>query len=182
MLASRMAAASIGPTIGNGDEAIARSSTSAGSMPRRSWLGSRRRRDKPTACQARPNGNTPPEGERIARIGGAVTQAHARRTAGSAIQALPSKHRRLAHTRRIPSVCTTPQAMRLSGWRTAGTITIGAPPRMARHGSRGSVGSGSCAGARSIARRNTCVPRPVSGMILTCDIPANGFRVVRELQ
>ena len=168
-------AASIAPRIGNGDEATVRSSMSAGSMRRPSWLGFRKKRDRLIGCRAKPNGNMPPEVGRTPPIGGAATWAPARRTAGSAIPALLNKRRRSVRIRRTPMVFTTPQATRRSGWRIAGTIIIAARPRMVRRGSRDSVGFGCCGEARSTARLNICVRRPASGMIPTCDIRPTDF-------
>src|SRR6476661_3745255 len=112
---------------------------------------------------------------RTARIGGAVTWAPARQTAGSAIRALPNRPRQSDHTRPTLSACTTPRAMRRSGWRIAGTIIIVALRRTARRGSPVSAAFACCVAARSTVPRNIYVRRPASGMIPTYDIPRMDF-------
>src|SRR6476469_5309499 len=112
---------------------------------------------------------------RTARIGGAVTWAPARQTAGSAIRALPNRPPQSVHTRPTLSACTTPRAMRRSGWRIAGTIIIAALRRTARRGSPVSAAFACCVAARSTVPRNICVRRPASGMIPTYDIPRMDF-------
>ena len=156
------------------------SRTSTGMTPSSTLHGSRRRREKHTACRAKPNGNMPREAASKRSTGGAINSSLAwpiARTAPTS-QARSSRSRSAASSQ-IHSGSTIWAAVSISGSRIAGTGIIREPRPMVRPGltatatralsgpARGEMTRVQPARRAEIDTRRWCAIRPTASELLS---------------